>query len=175
MAKTVEVLLTRPVLKLGSMGDIVAVKPGYARNYLLPQGLAIPASGAAKRQVEVLQEQARQLEMEQEGKAAVLKKELDGMSIQIAAKVAHDDVLFGSVGIRDIVKALAGNGVELDPRQVHLHESFKKTGRYQVLIKLHANVDSTITVEVVNDNPEGPGLDETLADQNQDQDQSAEG
>ena len=165
MPKTIEVLLTKPVLKLGSMGDIVAVKPGYARNYLLHQGLAVPASGAAKRQVEVLREKARQLEMENEGRAAVLKKELDGISVQIAAKVAHDNVLFGSVGIRDIVRSLESNGVQIDPRQVHLHESFKNLGKYEVLIKLHANVESTITVEVVNDNPDGPGLDETLADE----------
>lgn len=174
MAKTIEVLLTKPVLKLGSMGDIVAVKPGYARNYLLPQGLAMAASGAAKRQVEVLQEQARKLAMEQEGQAAALKKELDGVAIQIAAKVAHDDVLFGSVGIRDIVKSLSASGMNVDQRQVHLHESFKKLGKYEVLVKLHSNVEATITVEVVNDNPDGPGLDEALAAQTKD-DQPAEG
>jgi large subunit ribosomal protein L9 len=174
MAKTLDVLLTKPVMKLGSMGDIVAVKPGYARNYLLPQGLAIMANRAAKRQVEVLQEQARKLSLEQEGQAAALKKELDGVSIQIAAKVAHDTVLFGSVGIRDIVKALAASGITIDQRQVHLHESFKKLGRYPVMVKLHSNVEATITVEVISDNPDGPGLDETLAS-DQEQGRSAKG
>jgi len=174
MPKTIEVLLTRPVIKLGSMGDIVAVKPGYARNYLLPQGLAVPASGAAKRQVEVLQEQARKHEVENEGKAAALKKELDGISLQIAAKVAHDDVLFGSVGIRDIVGSLESNGVALDSRQVHHHENFKKLGTYEVLIKLHANVEATIKVEVVDDNPEGPGLDATIAEETEQAESEAE-
>lgn len=164
MAHTVDVLLTKPVLKLGSMGEVVTVKAGYARNFLLPQGFAIQADRAAKRQVESLQAQARQLAQQQEARAAVLKKELDGMSLQIAAKVAHDSTLFGSVGIRDIVKALASNDISIDPRQVHLHENFKQLGSYPVAIRLHANVEATVTVEVVSDDPQGRGLDETLAE-----------
>ncbi|MDA3962112.1 MAG: 50S ribosomal protein L9 [Planctomycetota bacterium] len=163
MAKTIDVLLTKPVMKLGTMGEVVSVKAGYARNYLLPQGFAILADGAAKRQIEVLQQQAKQLAQKHEAQAAVLKKELDGISLQIAAKVAHDNVLFGSVGIRDIVKALAANDVKVDPRQVHLHENFKNLGSYEVTVRLHSNVEATIKVQVVNDNPDGVGLDEALS------------
>ncbi|MHC5067170.1 MAG: 50S ribosomal protein L9 [Planctomycetota bacterium] len=164
MAKQVEVLLTKPVFKLGTMGEIVSVKPGYARNYLLPHGLAVPASSAAKRQVEVLQEQARKLAVEHEAQALVVKNQIAGLAVSIAAKVAHDDVLFGSVGARDIVAAVAeAKGVKLDAHQVKLHENFKKTGSYPVVLELFSTVDVEITVNVVSDNPEGPGLDEELA------------
>lgn len=164
MAKRIELILTDSVLKLGEMGDLVAVTPGYARNYLLPQGLAIPAGQAAKRQVELLREEAQKRELERQGKALALKKELDGLSVQIAAKVAHDNVLFGSVGIREIQRALSVSGVEVDNRQVHLHESFKQLGTYQVAIRLHKDVEATISVEVVNDNPDA-SMDEVLGDQ----------
>jgi len=162
MAHTIEVLLVDDVLKLGNMGDIVRVKSGYARNCLLPQGRAILASAAAKRQVEVLQAKAAANETNRAVKAQALKKELDGFSVQIAAKVAHDRHLFGSVGIRDIVRALSAGGFDIDQRQVHLHENFKELGTYEVLIKLHTEVEATITVEVVDADPQGKALDEVL-------------
>lgn len=163
MSKTIEVLLTQDVLKLGDMGDIVSVKAGFARNYLLPEGKAIPASRAAKRQVEVLREQARKNDLEREGRAAVLKNQLEGKVIEIPAKVAHDDYLFGSVGVRDIIRKLATQDIVVDPRQVHLHEVFKRLGRYEVLIKLHHTVECTIVVVVSNADPQGEELDKTLA------------
>ena len=91
MARRKEVLLVKDVLKLGNMGDMVRVSPGYARNYLFPYGIAIPADGAAKRQIDVLREKAAKSEAEREVKALALKKTMEGMSIQIAARVAHDD------------------------------------------------------------------------------------
>ncbi len=162
MASTTEVLLTSNVLKLGSMGDIVRVKAGYARNFLFPQGKAIPASAAARRQIEVLQERARKADMEAQGQALALKKDLDGLAVQIPAKVAHGTHLFGSVGIREIVAKLAERNMTVDPRQVHLHENFKELGRYEVLVKLHSEVEATITVEVVDADPTGKSLDEAI-------------
>jgi len=163
MPRTIDVLLTQDVLKLGDMGDIVTVKPGFARNYLLPEGKAIPAGRAAKRQVEVLREQARKNDLEREGRAAVLKKTLDGKVVEIPAKVAHDDHLFASVGVRDIVRKLAADGMTIDPRQVHMHEVFKRLGRYEVMVKLHRSVECTITVVVTNADPQGEELDKALA------------
>ncbi len=163
MAKRTEVLLVQDVLKLGNMGDIVRVPPGYARNYLYPYAMAIPASGAAKRQIEVLREKAAKSEAEREAKANVQKKTVDGMTIQIAARVAHETELFGSIGAKEIVAALAAKGVKLDTKQVHVHDKFRRLGRYAVEVRLHKNVPATINVEVVNSDPNAPSLDETLA------------
>ena len=163
MARRKEVLLIKDVLKLGNMGDMVRVSPGYARNYLFPYGIAIPADGAAKRQIDVLREKAAKSEAEREVKALALKKTMEGMSIQIAARVAHDDELFGSIGTKDIVTALAKSGVEVDGKQVHLNDKLKRLGKYQIEVKLHRNVAVQITLEVVNSDPNAPTLAETLA------------
>jgi len=163
MARRQEVLLTHDVLKLGNMGDIVRVTPGYARNYLYPHALAIPASQAAKRQIDVLRSKAAKSEVEREARAGVLKKSMQGMSIQIPGRVAHDNELFGSIGTRDIVAALAKSGIEVDPKQVHLNDKIKKIGRFQVEIRLHKNIGVEISVEVVNSDPNAPALDEALA------------
>jgi large subunit ribosomal protein L9 len=163
MARRKEILLVQDVLKLGNMGDVVRVSPGYARNYLFPYGLAIPADGAAKRQIDVLREKAAKSEVERETKANVLKKTMEGMSIQIASRVAHADELFGSIGTKDIVNALAKSGVSVDGKQVHLHDKIRKLGRYQIEVRLHRNVEVIINLEVVNSDPNAPSLDETLA------------
>lgn len=163
MAKRQEVLLTQDVLKLGNMGDIVKVSPGYARNYLFPYELAIPAGVAAKRQIEVLRERAAKAEVEREGRAAVLRKSIEGMTIQIAARVAHETELFGSIGTKDIVQALKKSGVEVDSKQVHLNDKIKRLGRYKVEVRLHKKVGVEINLEVVNSDPNAPALDEALA------------
>jgi large subunit ribosomal protein L9 len=163
MARRKEVLLVKDVLKLGNMGDIIRVSPGYARNYLFPYGMAIAADGAAKRQIDVLREKAAKSEVEREGKALALKKSMEGVSIQIAARVAHDNELFGSIGTKDIVAALAKSGIEVDGKQIHLHDKLKKLGTYQIEVRLHKNVAVGVTLEIVNSDPNAPALSETLA------------
>lgn len=162
MAKRTEILLVQDVLKLGNMGDLVRVAPGYARNYLYPYGLAIPAGAAAKRQIEVLREKAAKSEAERESKAIALKKTVDGMTVQVAARVASDIELFGSIGTKEIVTALAAKKVVVDGKQVHLIDRIKRLGRYQVEVRLHKNVPVTVTVEVVNSDPNALPLDEAL-------------
>jgi large subunit ribosomal protein L9 len=163
MARRQEILLTQDVLKLGNMGDIVKVSPGYARNYLFPYELAIPAGFAAKRQIEVLREKAAKAEVEREKKANQQKKSVEGMSVQVAARVAHDNELFGSIGTKDIVLALAKSGVQVDPKQVHLNDKIKKLGKYKVEVRLHKNVGVEINLEVVNSDPNAVALDEAIA------------
>jgi large subunit ribosomal protein L9 len=163
MARRKEVLLVQDVLKLGNMGDVVRVSPGYARNYLFPYGMAIAAGGAAKRQIDVLREKAAKSEAEREVKANALKKTMEGVSIQIAARVAHDNELFGSIGTKDIVAALAKSGIEVDGKQVHLHDKLKKLGKYQIEVRLHRNVSVEVTLEIVNSDPNAPTLSETIA------------
>jgi len=163
MAKRKEVLLVQDVLKLGNMGDIVRVSPGFARNYLFPYAMAIPAGAAAKRQIEVLREKAAKSEADREAKAIGLKKGMEGMTIQLAARVAHDTELFGSIGTREIVAALAKSGIEVDPKQVHLHDKLKRLGVYNVEIRLHKSVPVNIRLEIINIDPNAPALSETLA------------
>lgn len=163
MARRTEVLLVKDVLKLGNMGDIVRVAPGYARNYLFPYGLAVLADQATKRQIEVLREKAARHESEREAQARALAARLEGATVQIAQRVSHDDELFGSVGTREIVQALAKLGVQVDSKQVHLHDRIRRLGRYPVEVSLHKSVAVTVTVEVVNSDPNAPSLAETLA------------
>jgi large subunit ribosomal protein L9 len=163
MARRKEVLLVQDVLKLGNMGDVVRVSPGYARNYLFPYALAIPADGAAKRQIDVLREKAAKSEAEREVKARAQAKTMQGISIQIAARVSHDNELFGSIGTKEIVAALAKSGVEVDGKQVHLHDKLKKLGKYQIEVRLHKNVAVEVALEIVNSDPNAPTLSETMA------------
>lgn len=163
MAKRTEVLLVQDVLKLGSMGDVVRVAPGYARNFLYPYGLAVQAGGAAKRQIEVLREKAAKNEVEREAKAQAQAKTVNGVTVQVQARVAQDDELFGSVGTKEIVQALAKAGVQVDGKQVHLTDRIRKLGRYVIEVSLHRNVKVTINLEVLNSDPNAPSLSETLA------------
>ena len=158
-----EVLLVKDVLKLGSMGDIVKVAHGYARNYLFTHLLAIPASAAAKRQVEVLREKAAKSDAEREINAQKLAKSLQGMTVQIAARVAHETELFGAIGTKEIVHALAKSGIEVDNKQIHLVDRIRKLGVYQVEVRLHKKVAVSVKLEVVNSDPNAPSLAETLA------------
>jgi len=163
MAKRTEVLLVKDVLKLGNMGDVVRVAPGYARNYLLPYGLGIHADGAAKRQIVVLREKAAKNETEREAKAQAQAKTVNNTTVQIGQRVAQDDDLFGSVGTKEIVAALLKAGIIVDGKQVHLTDRTRKLGRYQIEVSLHKTVKVTINVEVVNSDPGAPSLAETLA------------
>ena len=162
MAKQ-EVLLVKDVLKLGNMGDMVKVSPGYARNYLFTHVLAIPANAAAKRQVEVLREKAAKSEAEREVKAVALAKSINGTTIQIAGRVAHETELFGAIGTKEIVQALAKTGIVVDSKQVHLVDRIRRLGVYSIEVKLHTKVAVTIKVEVVNSDPNAPSLADTLA------------
>ena len=163
MAKRTEVLLVKDVLKLGNMGDVVRVAPGFARNYLYPYGLAIHADGAAKRQIEVLREKAAKNETEREAKATILAKSVNGLTIQVSARVAQDDELFGSVGTKEIVAALGKAGVSVDGKQIHLVDRIRKLGRYQLEVSLHKSVKVEINLEVLNSDPNAPSLADTLA------------
>ncbi len=163
MAKKQDILLIEDVLKLGNMGDVVKVAPGYARNYLFTHSLAKPADGAAKRQIDVLREKAAKNEGEREVKAIAQKKSFENLTIQVPARVAHEIELFGSIGTKEIVAALAKSGIEVDGKQIHLAEKIHRLGAYQVEVKLHKKVSVTVRVEVVNSDPNAASLADTLA------------
>lgn len=150
-----QIILVDDVYNLGTIGDLVNVRPGYARNYLLPNGKAILASATSKRRLEHDKRTAgfrlQKVRAEAESAAGKLK----GVSVTIARKVGEQDKLFGSVTTMDIEKALAAQGITIDRKKMHLAEPIKSVGEHAVTIKLGGDVNSTIKVAVVADTAEG--------------------
>lgn len=145
----IQLLLVQPVEHLGAQGDVVEVKAGYAKNYLLPQGLATLATEHHKRMVE--KHKARLLEI-QKARLAGLKataEELSRQSVTIEANANEEGHLYGSVGAPEIVNALKKNGVTITPDQVRLEGPLKELGLYTVRVHLAQEVEAEIKVWVV--------------------------
>lgn len=145
-----KIILQKEVDKLGAPGEVVAVKDGYARNFLIPQGLAVPASKGAERHAERL----RRAHLEKVGKEVEEAREaaarLEASPVRIEVRAGEDGRLFGSITAADVAAALAKtSGLEVDRRKVRLAEPIKSTGTHEVGVHLHPEVDATITVEVV--------------------------
>jgi len=142
------VILREDVHGLGDVGDIVEVKPGYGRNYLLPQGLAVLADPKNVRRIEHEQRLiAKRLES-MKAEAAELSGQLEGLSVTIPRKAGEMDKLFGSVTVRDIADALAIEGVEVDRKRIRLQEPIKTLGVYKVTVRLHPEVTPEVMVWV---------------------------
>jgi len=144
-----KVILTETIKSLGIIGTEVDVKPGYARNYLLPQKKAVHATEPNRRSLE--QEKAKfELKLAKEKEVAEqMAKRLEGVTVQIPAKVSEENRLYGSVSEREIVDALSNLGIDLEKRMVLLPEPLKEVGTYTVPIRIYTEVEPEITVEVV--------------------------
>ncbi|MCB0970656.1 MAG: 50S ribosomal protein L9 [Acidimicrobiales bacterium] len=144
------VILRADVSGVGNKGDVVEVANGYGRNFLLPRGLAFPATDGAEAQAEAMR-RARDVQDAAERAAAEdIAKSLVGAPVRIEARVGADDKLFGSVTTADIADALvAQSGVEIDRKQLHLDEPIREVGTHLVPLKLHQSVEFPVTVEVV--------------------------
>ena len=144
-----KVILTENIARLGSMGDIVAVKDGYARNYLIPNNKAREVTTGNMK----IQEQLKKKKAAEEAKvvdaAKTLAEKISALSLTIAAQAGEEDKLFGSVSNDAISEALAGEGIEIDKKNIHLDEPIKKIGVYQVIVKLHPEVKASLRVWVV--------------------------
>lgn len=138
-----------PVANLGDAGDVVQVKPGYARNWLVPQGLALPATTANRAELQArLAQRARQL-AERKGDAERLREMLAEASVEIPVK-AGEERIYGSVGNKDIAAALkSAYDVEIDRRKIDLPEPIKITGEYEIPYRPHPDVEITLKVLVV--------------------------
>ncbi len=143
------VILKVEVEHLGDAGDIVKVAPGFGRNYLIPKGLAIPASEGSVHQLEHQQRMAEAIRRKQLNSATALAERLEGTAVSIRRETGDEDKLFGSVTNRDIIEALAEEGLEVDRRQVQLEEPIKHIGLFQVPIRLHRDVVATVRVYVI--------------------------
>ncbi len=149
MEVPVEVILRQAVENLGHPGDVVTVSNGYARNYLLPRGVAFVATEGNKKRI--TQEKARleAAETARREAAQQLADRLGEVSITFAARVGEEGKLFGSVTAGDIAQQLEAQGHHVERRQIDLHEPIKALGVYRVPIKLHADVKPEIKVWVI--------------------------
>jgi large subunit ribosomal protein L9 len=149
-----QVVLLERVAKLGQMGEVVSVKDGYARNFLLPQGKALRATeGNLKRfETERAQLEVRNLELKTEAESVAAK--LDGQAFVVIRSASDGGALYGSVTPRDISDAATEGGFSLDRRQVTLDQPIKELGLHPVTISLHPEVDATITINVARSREE---------------------
>ncbi|WP_163558559.1 50S ribosomal protein L9 [Halomonas sp. NO4] len=145
-----EVILLDKIGKLGGLGDQVTVKPGYGRNYLVPYGLAVPATkdniAAFEAQRAELEAQAAERKAEAESRAA----QLADIELSLVAKAGDEGKLFGSIGPRDLAEAISSAGIDVAKSEVRMPDGpLRATGEYDIDLHLHAEVDATVRVVVV--------------------------
>lgn len=147
-----EIILLQDVPNLGSKNDVVTVRNGYARNYLIPKGMAITATESAKKVIaENIKQQAHK-EAKIKAEAEQLAKKLEGVRLTIGAKTSSTGKIFGSVNNIQIAEALAEKGFEIDRKNIILSEDqVKEVGTYKAEIKLHREVKVSIEFEVVSE------------------------
>ena len=151
-----EILLLKPVDGLGAEGDQVKVRAGYARNYLLPQGKAVPLTVANRKRVEALKKARGLREVPELDGAQALAKQIQKVGIAIAVKTGEGGKLFGAVTSNDIHEKLVAAGITIEKRRIHLGDPIKTLGKHEVKIKLHAEVSVELTIDVVSENPIEP-------------------
>jgi large subunit ribosomal protein L9 len=143
-----EVILREDIDKVGARGAVVKVADGYARNYLLPKRLAVPATDANKKIVEQEREAYLRREAKLKSEAEDLARLMSGVRLTFKHKVGDNDQLFGSVTAKDIADALEAQRFHIERRRVQLDEPIRKLGEFQVPLRLHRDVTAEITVVV---------------------------
>ncbi len=144
-----EVILRQAVEKLGRPGDIVKVSAGYARNYLLPRGVAYEATPGNKKRIERERQRLEAAEESRRTSAQGFAEKLEQVSLTFSARVGEEGKLFGSVTTADIAQQLGEQGYSIEKRQIDLKEPIKALGVYRVPIRLHADVHPEIKVWVI--------------------------
>jgi large subunit ribosomal protein L9 len=145
-----KLILTQEVTGLGGPGDLVEVKDGYARNYLVPQGLAIRATKGAEKQVATIRKAREVRDIRDVGAAQDVAAQLGSLSVKLTARAGDGGRLFGSVTPADVVDAVsAAGGPKLDKRRLTIGSPIKTVGSHQISVALHPEVSATVTVEVV--------------------------
>ncbi len=143
-----KVVLVKDLEGYGVFGDVINVKDGFARNYLIPRGIALPATEANLRHVQsILAQRARKLQREKE-KALELAKKLEGLMLEIHRQVGEKGKLFGSITSQEIAQALKEKGFEVERKKVMLKNPIKEVGIYTITLKLHPEVSVDIKVHV---------------------------
>ena len=147
-----ELILLQKVTNLGGLGDKVNVKPGYGRNFLVPQGKAVPATATNIAEFEAKRAEYEAKALASHNGAEARAAKFEGASVTIAAHASTEGKLYGSVGPRDIAEAFTAAGLELHKSEVILGEgAFRNVGEFDVIVKLHADVETTVKVIVESD------------------------
>lgn len=149
-----EIILLERVTKLGQMGDVVRVRDGYARNYLLPQGKALRSTDANRKRFESEKTQLEARNLERRGEAEAVATKLNGQSFIIIRQGGETGQLYGSVSSRDLVETIDSAGFKVGRSQIELNQPIKRIGLHSVPIALHADVETTVTVNVARSEDE---------------------
>ncbi|GAA1678249.1 50S ribosomal protein L9 [Fodinicola feengrottensis] len=145
-----KLILTSDVTGLGAPGDIVEVKDGYGRNYLVPRRLAIYWTKGGEKQVASIKRARGAREVQDLGHAKEIRARLDGLDVKLIARAGKGGRLFGSITSADVVDAVkSAGGPDLDRRKVELARTIKATGKHDVHVRIHPEVETTLTLEVV--------------------------
>lgn len=143
------VILKEEVAELGDAGDVVTVKAGFGRNFLIPRGLAIPASEGSVRELDHQKRMAEAIRRKRLTAFKDLAEKLEGTPVSIRRETGEDDKLFGSVTNRDIAAAFAEEGIEVDRRNIQLDEPIKNIGLFTVPVRLHSEITANVRVYVI--------------------------
>ena len=149
MAKTMELILREDVEHLGRRGEVVQVKGGYGRNFLLPRKLAMVVTAGNRKVVEQQKTAGVKRDAREQADAQQLAGMLGQVVLSIARKAGESGLLFGSVTSLDVVEALHKKGFEIDRRKIHLDEPIKQLGEFQVPVRLHKEVTVSVPIQVV--------------------------
>jgi large subunit ribosomal protein L9 len=161
-----EILLIKPVEGLGGEGDQVKVRAGFARNFLLPRKIAVRLTGANRRQIDALKTRRAAREQDEVTRAQELGRKIEKMGLAFAVKTGEGGRMFGAITAQDIHEKLAGEGVELDRRKIHLFTPIKLLGKHSAKIKLHSDVSVELAFDVVSENPIAPSAEADVPAEN---------
>ncbi len=154
-----DVILTENVKNLGTIGEVVKVKPGYGRNFLVPQGLAVEASEAKLKEVEHHKRQLNRKAEKLSQEAADVKARIEAVECTFVHKASEEGKLFGSVTSMEIAESLASQGIEIDRRKILLEQPIKELGEHSVDIKLNAGVNAIVKINVVSEDAQPVSAD----------------
>lgn len=149
-----DVILLERIEKLGQMGDVVSVKPGFARNYLLPQKKAMRATEANRLSFDGQRSQLETTNLEQRSEAESVATKLDGLAFIVVRQASDNDQLYGSVTVRNVAQAITEAGFTVESKQVQLARPIKTVGMHDVIVKLHPEVSVTVRANVARSNDE---------------------
>ncbi len=144
-----KIILTKDVEKLGKTGQVVTVKDGYARNFLIPSGCAVYSSPGNLKQIEIQKQKQRQLQEQAQKEAQGTKERLEGLSLTIPVLTQEGGGLYGAITAIEIAKALKEEGIEIDKGVIELKDHIKALGIYEIPLKLHPEITATLKVWVV--------------------------